>query len=537
MEELIVQIEQGKLRGKAALDYKGGRYYSFQGIPYAKQPAGELRFKAPQNPEPWQGIRDCTQEASESISRHMIFQFKVGSEYCLYLNVYTPQLATEESSSLKPVMVWIHGGAFITGSSKTDIYGPEYLMTGNVVLVTLNYRLGILGFLSMENPALNVPGNNGLKDIIQALNWVQKNIHTFNGDAGNVTIFGNGAGAAAVHLLMLSPMAEGLFHRAIMQSGCALNPWVKGTQNVHTIAKVFAFENDNEGEILEMLLLMKEEKFLEAQNEIPDVFGANQTSLHGFVVEQPCKEANLLTVEPLDVMLAGEYTKVPLLIGYTSREGMFSEIGERLQTGAFKIFTDFETKVPVYFNIPKGSDLSKRIAQKIKEFYFDNCNPSVDNVDSIYKLETDLMFYRGLYTTIKHHLKHSEHPTYFYRFSADTDLNWNKSFGKITTPGAAHMDDLGYLFKTTFLPNFKEKSKEDMLVQKMVQLWTNFAKNGNPNPTEDNTNIDVIWKPAKENELHYLEINEELTLGSNPDQERMTFWDEITDMCPGAKNM
>lgn len=99
------------------------------------------------------------------------------------------------------------------------------------------------------------------------------------------------------------------------------------------------------------------------------------------------------------------------------------------------------------------------------------------------------------------------------------------------------MDELGYLFKTTFLPNFKEKSKEDILVQKMVQLWTNFAKNGNPNPTEDNFDINVIWKPAKENELHYLDINEELTMGSNPDQERMAFWDEITDMCPAAKDM
>lgn len=103
-------------------------------------------------------------------------------------------------------------------------------------------------------------------------------------------------------------------------------------------------------------------------------------------MEQACKEANLLTEEPLDVMLAGEYTKVPLLIGYTSREGMFSEISQRLETGAFKIFTDFEAKVPAYFNIPKGSDLSKRIAQKIKEFYFDNCNPSVDNIDSIYQV-------------------------------------------------------------------------------------------------------------------------------------------------------
>lgn len=111
---------------------------------------------------------------------------------------------------LRPVMFWIHGGAFMTGSNKTELFGPEYLIAENVVIVTINYRLGFLGFLSLDDPLLGVPGNAGLKDMVMALKWVQENISQFCGDPNNVTIFGESAGAAAVHFLMLSPMAKGL---------------------------------------------------------------------------------------------------------------------------------------------------------------------------------------------------------------------------------------------------------------------------------------------------------------------------------------
>lgn len=136
----------------------------------------------------------------------------MGSEDCLYLNVFTPQLPTAcEKGKLKPVMVWIHGGGFTSGSSKAIIYGPEFLITEDVVLVTINYRLNIFGFFSVEDPSLNCPGNFGFKDMCLALKWVQQNICKFNGDPSNVTIFGESAGAASVHLLVLSPMAKGMF--------------------------------------------------------------------------------------------------------------------------------------------------------------------------------------------------------------------------------------------------------------------------------------------------------------------------------------
>lgn len=150
-------------------------------------------------------------------------------------------------------MVWIHGGAFLTGSSATDLYGPDYLMTENVVLVTLNYRVGQLGFLNLEDENVNVPGNAGLKDMVMALKWVKTNIRNFGGDPSNITIFGESAGGAAVHYLMLSPMAKGLFHKAIIQSGSCLNPWARGIRNGYNFAKEMGSVSHSDKTILKHL--------------------------------------------------------------------------------------------------------------------------------------------------------------------------------------------------------------------------------------------------------------------------------------------
>lgn len=173
-----------------------------------------------------------------------------GSEDCLTLNVYTPSPLAHPR---RPVMVWIHGGGFVAGSGKTDLYGPDYLISEDVVVVTINYRLGVFGFLALEDPSLGVPGNAGLKDQVMALKWVQKNIRYFGGDPNNVTIFGESAGAASCHFLMLSPMARGLFHRCIAQSGSALNLWAFGQYQAKELAEKMGFKNNNEAEILSFL--------------------------------------------------------------------------------------------------------------------------------------------------------------------------------------------------------------------------------------------------------------------------------------------
>lgn len=184
---VTVQTEYGPVKGVKRTSALGLDYLNFQGIPYMKAPIGKLRFKDAQSPDKWTETFDATKEPPSYVMSNFILNAVEGQEDAGIINVYTHET---EPTTLKPVMVWIHGGGFMGGSSKTDVYGPDYLLQKNVVIVSFNYRLGVIGFLSLSDPELNVPGNTGLKDQVFALKWVQKNISKFGGDPGNVTLFG-----------------------------------------------------------------------------------------------------------------------------------------------------------------------------------------------------------------------------------------------------------------------------------------------------------------------------------------------------------
>ncbi|KAG8034161.1 hypothetical protein G9C98_001245 [Cotesia typhae] len=217
MDTLILEVQQGKLCGVKKKNVNGKEFFAFRGIPYAKPPVGERRFKDPEATESWSGIREAKTYASKCAQVDILTLKALGTEDCLYLNVFTPNL------NCKPVMVWIHGGGFYSGAGDDDFFGPDYLIEKDIVLVTINYRLGILGFLNLDDEEAS--GNQGLKDQVMALRWVQQNIGKFGGDPNNVTIFGESAGGASVHYLNLSPLARGLFHKSIIQSGVATNPY------------------------------------------------------------------------------------------------------------------------------------------------------------------------------------------------------------------------------------------------------------------------------------------------------------------------
>ncbi len=223
----VVSLESGKISGTTC---KGSSITVFKGIPYARPPIGALRWKAPQPVEPWQGVRVCDRFGPSAIqspqaplrmwSAEFIVDTTLGySEDCLTLNVWSDGQSRDPR---RPVLVFIHGGAFTSGGSSCEVYNGEGLAKKGLVVVTINYRVGILGFLA--HPALSaesgkgVSGNYALLDMIAALQWVRRNIAAFGGDPENVTIEGQSAGAAAVHALILSPLAKGLFHKAIAQS-------------------------------------------------------------------------------------------------------------------------------------------------------------------------------------------------------------------------------------------------------------------------------------------------------------------------------
>src|ERR1700722_6969428 len=224
-DSLKVKTEQGKVHGKPI---NNGKVNAFLGLPYAAPPVGDLRWKAPEPPPKWKGDRVATNFGSHCAQGHvfddMVFQDAAPSEDCLFLNVYAPAGSTDMSKL--PVMFWIHGGGYSGGASSEPRHNGDFLPLKGVVLITINYRLGVFGFLALPELASEQhgsSGNYGLMDMVAALAWVKKNIAAFGGDPNCVTIFGESAGSFAVSTLMAVPSAQGLFHRAIGESGGALN--------------------------------------------------------------------------------------------------------------------------------------------------------------------------------------------------------------------------------------------------------------------------------------------------------------------------
>lgn len=190
--DLVINTEGGQVRGiEERTSLLGDRYFSWKGIPFAEPPVGNLRFNDPVRHRGWTGIRDASTNGANCATGGLISD-KVGDEDCLFLNVFTQSIIDK-----RPVMVWIHGGAFILGSGDDDMYTPDFFIPEDVVYVTINYRLGILGFLSTGDR--HAPGNYGMKDMVLALQWVKNNIINFGGDPDNITIFGESAGGVAVH--------------------------------------------------------------------------------------------------------------------------------------------------------------------------------------------------------------------------------------------------------------------------------------------------------------------------------------------------
>ena len=224
-DPLTVKTAQGKAQGKTIND---GKVKAFLGLPYAAPPVGEMRWKAPGPPAKWKGTRDATKFgarcAQGRIFEDMVFQDAGPSEDCLFLNVYAPADATDKSKL--PVMFWIHGGGYAGGASSEPRHNGDFLPLKGVVLVTINYRLGVFGFLAtseLAKEAGGTAGNYALMDMVAALQWVKGNIGKFGGDSSNVTIFGESAGSFAVSTLMAAPAAQGLFEKAIGESGGAFS--------------------------------------------------------------------------------------------------------------------------------------------------------------------------------------------------------------------------------------------------------------------------------------------------------------------------
>ena len=311
-DPLKVKTEQGKVLGKTIND---GKVKAFLGLPYAAPPVGDLRWKAPEPPANWKGVRDATKFGGHCFQGHiyndMTFPDAGESEDCLYLNVYVP--ANAKSNSKLPVMFWIHGGGYSGGSASEPRHNGDFLPAKGVVLVTINYRLAVFGFLATSDlgkEADGAAGNYGLMDMVDALQWVKDNIKQFGGDPGNVTIFGESAGSSAVCTLMASPMAKGLFHKAIGESGGAMGRGMPGHDSLAEREK-----RDEEWVATLGVTTLAQLRALPAET----ILEASRKKSHGGF--GPDVDGKLLTEPVADTYAEGKQAHVSLLAGWNRDEG------------------------------------------------------------------------------------------------------------------------------------------------------------------------------------------------------------------------
>ncbi|XP_075981724.1 juvenile hormone esterase-like [Anticarsia gemmatalis] len=509
----ILQLSNGPTRGVVAPD---GSHVQYLAIPYATV---RERFQKP-GPEPlWDDVFDavnenvrCTQGLANSVT--------IGKRQCLILNVYTPLNATPGDKL--PVMTFFHGGGFFQGSGGNLIYGPKYLVSKNVILVTVNYRLNIQGFLCLgikENP-----GNAAMKDQSAALRWINKNIENFGGDKNNVLLFGESAGAASVSYHLYSPMSKGLFHKVITQSGSALAPWAFQYRPVFLaslLAKTMLYESQDAKDLYNYFMTKSDDDLI--LTRVPRKDGNIITTE---ILYTPCAEPLIegeepfLTEHPYDKLTRGDYNKVPVIIGSNNEEGLLIMSMDNDTTIPH---IRFEKSLPKNLHIPLEKD-RKEIADKLQKLYMDGEEISMKTAAKISRWVGELNLNYPSLQESELLLRSDENPVFNYLFQYAGRRNLAKNFLPTfykEVAGATHADELFYLFSQNVIPTLFEYD----MVDKLTTLWTNFAKYSDPTP--DFTNPPVKWHRTNSSTPTALVIDTEFSTAPLWFNERVKYIREL----------
>lgn len=460
-KSLTVRISSGMLRGIT----KNG-VSSFTGIPYAAPPTGANRWRPPQPVKAWKDVRDATKTCADCAQRAWPGSQTVISEDCLFLNVWTPASVTKKSKL--PVMVWIHGGGFTGGSGSGPGSAGDAFAKQGVILTTINYRLGRFGHfafpaLSKEHPE-EFKGSYAYMDQIAALKWIKENIAAFGGDPNNVTIFGFSAGGVSVHSLLTIPVAKGLFHKAISESGGGRDGVLTGRPiskenadplypvSAETIGINFARKHKIEGTDADALAKLRSL----SMEEILD--GGQENDSAGLrIYSGPILDGKLVVETAESAYKAGRQANVPLIIGNCSAEigGAFVS-NAKSKEALFSTFGEFEAEAKAAFD----PDNNKEFAEVITKF----------NTDWVWG-EPGRMAARAF-------VMHRE-PVYMYQFGYVPATARN--FARY---GAGHGSEVSFVFNTLNArwgnPG-EATAQEKELANIMNTYWTNFAKTGNPN--------------------------------------------------------
>lgn len=476
--------------GKVSGSYEdAGQIAVFKGIPYAKPPIGEWRWKPPQPVAPWEGVREATAYSPTALQLAVGFKTFMGalvegqgwgaiktmlvklmfsvmpspkeSEDCLYLNVRTPAL---DKGAKLPVMVWIHGGDHTDGSGSDIFYTSNALAQRGVVFVSINYRLGLMGYFAhpqlSEESEHNVSSNYGTLDQIAALRWVQENVSSFGGDPDNVTIFGESAGGESVAHMLTSPLARGLFHKAIMQSpgNSGQMIYLKRPFLHHPAAEAL-------GESFASKFAPAGENQLAALRQVP---AAQLYKLYRQEEETfkflPAIDGYVLEKSPFEAFLDGDQAPVPILLGSNSDEGTL-------------LYALSPTPLVEYENKEiKASD----VAGLIRETFGDDSDALFGLYPGLKEgtaaaskaIFGDSMFGAAVHFYALHGAKRSQ-PVYMYFFTRTPP-------SPKQTVGAYHAAELTFVHGSR-MPLFPVTDADIVLTRAMGDYWTQFAKTGNPN--------------------------------------------------------
>ena len=497
---------------------KGSPFASYQGIRYAEPPIGKLRFRPPFPFESNSNTFDVSQESTVQCPQLKNYYLPDGQEDCLLLNIYVPEKS--EGQTL-PVMFWIPGGELVVGSNRYGEYGPQEFMDRNVIIVTVNYRLGPFGFLSLGTP--QVSGNAGFLDQKLALKWVNQNIEAFGGDKDSITIFGESAGALSVGIQLVSPMSEGLFQRAILQSSSTEAPGWKILNESLAIHYGNIFKEklgcDKTTNSLECLQRKSMEEIINLTYQI---------NTEGRTVWSGVPDNEFLPDNPTILLENGDFNpNVEVIISTTKQEGILLLFQQLADPSKWSNFRDnFDTIAPkMLFSIPyfdEITDLDLDRANKVFDHYIGSkVNIDEDHTDGIIELFTDSGFLFGLYKTANYLMKQNV-KVYQAILTYHGEHSFTEGFG-FDNYGICHGDDLFYLWKQN---NVTLNENDSKVREIMTDAWTNFAKFGDPTPPGS----EFSWLPVENPDFHKLwNIS-----GAFPEmsksqeiQDRMEFWTEL----------
>nr|XP_048287097.1 liver carboxylesterase-like isoform X2 [Myodes glareolus] len=478
--------------------------HTFLGIPFAKPPVGPLRFAPPEPPEPWSGVRDGTSHPAMCLQTIGGAKDRISmSEDCLYLNIYTPAHAHEGSNL--PVMVWIHGGGLVVGTASMND-GSILAATEDIIMVAIQYRLGILGFFSTGDQ--HATGNWGYLDQVAALRWVQQNIAYFGGNPGQVTIFGASAGGTSVSSHVLSPMSKGLFHGAIMQSGVALVPdfiTSDTSELVHTKVANVSGCKTVDPEAMVLCLRDKSEAEILAINQV-------------FTIIPIVVDGTFLPRHPQELLASGDFYPVPSIIGINSDELGW---GLPMYMGLDPVIKNItrETLPAVLKSTVAQMLLPPECSDLLMEEYMGGVEDAQTLQAQFRELMADIMF--TVPSLQVAHFQRSHAPVYFYQFQHQPSFIKHKH---IRPPHvrADHGDQIFFVFGSNLWGLKLDLTEEEKLLnRRMMKYLANFARHGNPNSEG------LPYWPELVHDEQYLQLDIQPAVGRALKARKLQFWTKI----------